>query len=551
MADLKKLSKFNGVDGPVLTIVMDGVGIAPDTIANAVKGAYTPTLDMLMEKYPTVKLKAHGTAVGLPSDDDMGNSEVGHNALGAGQVFAQGAKLVSQSIESGKMFASDTWKTIIANVKNNASTLHFLGLFSDGNVHSHIDHLKAMIEQAKAEGVNKVRIHILIDGRDVGETSALEYIDPFEAFITELRCADFDIKIASGGGRMKITMDRYEADWSMVDRGWQTHVLGEGRTFTSAAEAVKTYREELKVIDQDLPPFVIAEDGKPVGTINDGDSIIFFNFRGDRSIEISKAFDAPAGEFDKFDRKRVPSVVYAGMLEYDGDLHIPKRYLVSPPEITNTMSEYLANSGVAQLAISETQKYGHVTYFWNGNRSGKFSEELETYIEIPSDVVPFEQRPWMKCAEITDKLIECIESGEYKYLRVNFPNGDMVGHTGSLLATRCSMEALDIQLARILAAVDKAKGVALITADHGNADEMYEIDKKSGMPKADKNGNFKAKTSHTLNPVPCIIYDNFYNDGYSVKDDNGNFGLSNVAATMVNLMGYEAPEMWDESIIKF
>ena len=551
MAELKKLSKFDGVQGPVLTIVMDGVGIAPDTIANAVKGAYTPTLDMLMEKYPTVKLKAHGMAVGLPSDDDMGNSEVGHNALGAGQVFAQGAKLVSQSIESGKMFASDTWKAIISNVKTNESTLHFLGLFSDGNVHSHIDHLKAMILQAKNEGVSKVRIHVLIDGRDVGETSALEYIDPFEAFIDGLRSADFDIKIASGGGRMKITMDRYEADWSMVDRGWQTHVLGEGRFFASAAEAVKTYREELKVIDQDLPPFVIAEDGKPVGTINDGDSVIFYNFRGDRSIEISKAFDAPEGAFDKFDRKRVPAVVYAGMLEYDGDLHIPQRYLVSPPEITNTMSEYLANAGVKQLAISETQKYGHVTYFWNGNRSGKFSEELETYIEIPSDVVPFEQRPWMKCAEITDKLIECIESGEYRYLRVNFPNGDMVGHTGSLLATRCSMEALDIQLARIIAAVDKAKGVALITADHGNADEMYEIDKKSGMPKADKNGNFKAKTSHTLNPVPCIIYDNFYSNKYEVKADEGNFGLSNVAATMVNLMGFEAPEMWDESVIKF
>ena len=551
MAELKKLSNFDGVSGPVLTIVMDGVGIAPDTIANAVKGAYTPTLDMLMEKYPTVKLKAHGTAVGLPSDDDMGNSEVGHNALGAGQVFAQGAKLVSQSIESGKMFASQTWNSIISNVKNNASTLHFLGLFSDGNVHSHIDHLKAMIVRAKEEGISRVRIHILIDGRDVGETSALEYIDPFEAFISELRSSEFDIKIASGGGRMKITMDRYEADWSMVDRGWQTHVLGEGRMFASAAEAVKTYREELKVIDQDLPPFVIAENGEPVGTINDGDSVIFFNFRGDRSIEISKAFDAPEGEFDKFDRKKVPSVVYAGMLEYDGDLHIPHMYLVSPPEITNTMSEYLANAGVAQLAISETQKYGHVTYFWNGNRSGKFSEELETYIEIPSDVVPFEQRPWMKCAEITDKLIECIESGKYKYLRVNFPNGDMVGHTGSLLATRCSMEALDLQLARIIAAVDKAQGVALITADHGNADEMYEIDKKTGMPKADKNGNYKAKTSHTLNPVPCIIYDNFNNDKYTVKEDNGNFGLSNVAATMVNLMGYEAPEMWDESIIKF
>ena len=548
---LKKLSGFDGVNGPVLTIVMDGVGLAPDTVSNAVATAYTPTLDMLMKNYPMVSLKAHGTAVGLPSDDDMGNSEVGHNALGAGQVFAQGAKLVSQSIESGKMFASKTWQTIVSNVKSNNSTLHFLGLFSDGNVHSHIDHLKAMIVKAKDEGVSTVRIHILIDGRDVGETSALDYIDPFEAFIADLRDASFDIKIASGGGRMKITMDRYEADWSMVERGWQTHVLGEGRQFASAAEAVKTYREELSVIDQDLPPFVIAENGTPVGTINDGDSVIFFNFRGDRAIEISKTFDAKDGEFDKFDRKRVPSVVYAGMLEYDGDLHIPSRYLVSPPEITNTMSEYLTLSGVKQLAISETQKYGHVTYFWNGNRSGKFSEELETYIEVPSDVVPFEQRPWMKCAEITDKLIECLESGEYKYLRVNFPNGDMVGHTGSLLATRCSMEALDLQLARILKALDKVGGVALITADHGNADEMYEMDKKTGLPKADKNGNFKSKTSHTLNPVPCIIYDNVTNGAYSVKADEGNFGLSNVAATMVNLMGFEAPAIWDESIIKF
>ena len=532
-------------------IIMDGFGINPAHEGNAIFQQGTPKLDALMAKYPTVKLKAHGTAVGLPSDDDMGNSEVGHNALGAGQVFAQGAKLVSQSIESGKMFASDTWKAVIANVKANGSTLHFLGLFSDGNVHSHIDHLKAMIEQAKTEGVGKVRIHILIDGRDVGETSALEYIDPFEAFLSDLRDGSFDIKIASGGGRMKITMDRYEADWSMVDRGWQTHVLGEGRQFASAAEAVKTYREELKVIDQDLPPFVIAENGTPVGTVEDGDSVIFYNFRGDRSIEISKAFDAAEGEFDKFDRKRVPTVVYAGMLEYDGDLHIPQRYLVSPPEITNTMSEYLADTGVNQLAISETQKYGHVTYFWNGNRSGKFSEELETYIEIPSDVVPFEQRPWMKCAEITDKLIECIESGKYDYLRVNFPNGDMVGHTGSLLATRCSMEALDLQLARILAAVDKAGGVALITADHGNADEMYELDKKTGLPKADKNGHYKAKTSHTLNPVPCIIYDNFHSDAYTVKEDRGEFGLSNVAATMVNLLGYEAPDMWDESILSF
>ena len=548
--NLEKLTNFEGVKGPVLTIVMDGVGLAPDTVSNAVKGAYTPNLDALLEKYPTVSLKAHGTAVGLPSDDDMGNSEVGHNALGAGQVFAQGAKLVSNSIESGKMFASATWQELIANVKANASTLHFLGLFSDGNVHSHIDHLKAMLKQAKTEGVTRVRVHILLDGRDVGETSALEYINPFEAFLSDLRDASYDVKIASGGGRMTITMDRYEANWAMVEAGWKTHVLGEGRQFASAAEAVQTYRDELKVIDQDLPAFVIAENGKPVGTVENGDSVIFFNFRGDRSIEISKTFDAPEGAFDKFDRVRVPKVVYAGMLEYDGDLHIPNKYLVSPPEITNTMSEYMANTGIPVLAISETQKYGHVTYFWNGNKSGKFNEELETYIEIPSDVVPFEQRPWMKCAEITDKLIECLQSGQYKYLRVNFPNGDMVGHTGSLAATRCSMEALDLQLGRILPVVDALGGVALITADHGNADEMYEMDKKTGLPKADKNGNYKSKTSHTLNPVPCIIYDNTdAKNHYTVKAD-GSYGLSNVAATTVNLLGYKAPEMWDASIIE-
>jgi len=548
MKELKKAA-YSPVKGPVLTIVMDGVGIAPEGPTNAVSRAFTPTLDKLLKDYPCVTLKAHGTAVGLPSDDDMGNSEVGHNALGAGQVFAQGAKLVTQSIESGKMFASETWQTLISNVKTNSSTLHFLGLFSDGNVHSHIDHLKAMLVRAKEEGVNKIRIHILLDGRDVGETSALEYILPFEEFLTSLRSDDLDICIASGGGRMKITMDRYEADWSMVERGWKTHVLGEGRQFASAEEAVKTYRAETGVIDQDLPAFVIAKDGQPVGTVEDGDSFIFFNFRGDRSLEISRTFDE--GEtFDKFDRVRHPNVVYAGMLEYDGDLHIPSRYLVSPPEITNTLGEYLAGSGISQLAISETQKYGHVTYFWNGNRSGKFSEELETYIEVPSDVIPFEQRPWMKCAEITDKLIECLESGKYRYLRVNFPNGDMVGHTGSLLATVCSMEALDLQLARILAVVDKLGGVAVITADHGNADEMAELDKKTGVPKTNKDGSYKAKTSHTLNPVPCIIYDASGEGRISVKADNGQFGLSNVAATVVNLLGYEAPEMWDESLVE-
>ncbi len=549
MAKLERLKNFEGVKGPLLTIVMDGVGIAPDNGANAVAAAHTPTLDRLMRDYPMLAIKAHGTAVGLPSDDDMGNSEVGHNALGSGQVFAQGAKLVSQSIETGKLFASEAWQTLVSGVKSNNSTMHFLGLFSDGNVHSHIDHLKALINNAKTSGVSRVRIHVLLDGRDVGETSALDYVLPFEEYLADLRSDSFDIAIASGGGRMQITMDRYEANWGMVELGWQTHVLGLGRQFASAEEAIVAYRKEKGVIDQDLPAFVIAKDGKPVGTIEDGDAVVFFNFRGDRSIEISKAFEA-GDEFDKFDRKRAPKVLYAGMLEYDGDLHIPGRYLVNPPEISGTMTEYLVSAGISELAISETQKYGHVTYFWNGNKSGKFSEELETYIEIPSDVVPFEERPWMKCAEITDKLIEALRSGKYKYLRVNFPNGDMVGHTGSFLATECSMEALNLQLARILKVVDEVEGAALITADHGNADEMYEIDKKTKAPKAGKDGSYKAKTSHTLNPVPFIVYDNFTADKYKVKTGRTDLGLSSVAATTVNMLGFEAPDIWDESMIE-
>jgi 2,3-bisphosphoglycerate-independent phosphoglycerate mutase len=541
---LKKLKDFSEYKGPVVIVVMDGYGVCERAEGNAVYHAYTPCLDNLFAKYPNTLLKAHGTAVGLPSDSDMGNSEVGHNAIGSGQVYSQGAKLVNEAISSGKMFEGKTWRDLISNVKSNDSTLHFIGLFSDGNVHSHIDHLKGMIEQAKKEGIKKVRIHILLDGRDVGETSALEYVNPFEKYLGELKSADFDVKISSGGGRMKVTMDRYEANWRVVETGWKTHVLGEGKQFSSAREAIETYRQELNVIDQDLPAFVIAENGNPVGKISDNDSVIFFNFRGDRAIEISRAFDE--ADFDKFDRKMHPKVIYAGMLEYDGDLHIPNRYLVAPPEIKNTMGEYLVNAGVSQLAISETQKYGHVTYFWNGNRSGKFSDELETYIEVPSDVIPFEERPWMKVAEITDRMIKELKTGKYRFARVNYANGDMVGHTGNFQAARVAVESVDLSLRRLLPVIDELGGVAIITADHGNADEMFELD-KNGKPSMNKNGSIKAKTSHTLNKVPFIIYDNVKSNAYKLKE--GEFGLANIAATAVNLLGYEAPDIWEESII--
>jgi 2,3-bisphosphoglycerate-independent phosphoglycerate mutase len=309
---LEKSSRFSACPGPVVTIVLDGVGISPREDGDAVKTARTPMLDRLMANFPMTTLLAHGTAVGMPSDEDMGNSEVGHNAIGAGRVFAQGAKLVAESIASGHLWEGRAWHEVVITAKQ-GGTLHFIGLFSDGNVHSHIDHLKAMLEQARKEGVPKVRLHILLDGRDVGETSALDYVDPFEAYLEGLRGPGFDVAIASGGGRMTITMDRYEANWAMVQRGWDIHVRGEGRQFASAHDAIVAYRNELKVIDQDLPGFVIAKDGKPLGPIVDGDAVVFFNFRGDRAIEISRAFTEE--HFTAFPRGPLPKVTYAGMMQ--------------------------------------------------------------------------------------------------------------------------------------------------------------------------------------------------------------------------------------------
>ncbi len=520
---------------PVVLVVMDGVGLSDKTLGNAVKMAYKPTLDKLWNECPHTELRAHGLAVGLPTDSDMGNSEVGHNAIGCGQIYSQGAKLVNENIDTKELFNSTTWKELVEGAKDH--TMHFIGLLSDGNVHSHIRHLEALIKEAKEEGVKKVRVHALLDGRDVPETSALQYVDEIENFMNDLNDDTFDARIASGGGRMQITMDRYEANWPMVEEGWNIHVHGQGRQFASATEAIETYRKESGVVDQDLPGFVIAADGEPVGKIEDGDSVILFNFRGDRAQEICRAFDE-GDEFDKFDRGNKPDVNFAGMLQYDADLNIPKKYLTEPPKIRYTLTEELVNAGVNEYAISETQKFGHVTYFWNGNRSEKFDDELETYVEVQSDVIPFEQRPWMKSAEITDQFVEAIESGKYGFLRTNYPNGDMVGHTGNLEATVIGVEAVDLALARVIKAVDKVNGILLITADHGNADEMYD------KPKADEKVH-KAKTSHTLNKVPFIVY------GADVKlKQDDNLGLSNIAATVCDLLEIKPNEHWNESIIE-
>ena len=543
---LQKLPSFPGIAGPIVVIVMDGYGVPKSDVGSAIAAAKKPTLDSLFARYPHVLLRAHGSAVGMPSDEDMGNSEVGHNAIGAGQVYAQGAALVADAIASGAIWQGEAWQQIVAGAKAGRGVVHFIGLFSDGNVHSHIDHLKAMVLRARDEGVKAVRIHALLDGRDVPETSALEYVEPFEAFLAELQAGGFDAQIASGGGRMTITMDRYDANWKMVEQGWHTHVLGRGEQFASASQAVRALREKHPgTIDQDLPAFVIGKDGQPVGTIEDGDAVVFFNFRGDRAIEITRAFEEGT-EFDKFDRVRVPKVTYAGMLQYDGDLKLPKRFLVDPPAIRDTMSEWFSKSGVAQFACSETQKFGHVTYFWNGNRSNKF--DGETWQEVPSDVVPFEQRPWMKAAEITDAMIAAVRSGKYKVLRCNYANGDMVGHSGHFRAATMAVEAVDLALSRLLPAIDAAGGIALITADHGNADEMFELDKKTKQPAQNPDGSFKAKTAHTLNPVPLILYDNVSGGKLALKTLEG-AGLSNIAATVANLIGFDKHAAWDASLL--
>ena len=470
----------------------------------------------------------------------MGNSEVGHNALGAGRVFAQGAKLVDDSIARGQIFKTPLWQKLIDRPRNGKNSFHLIGLLSDGNVHSHINQLFALIRQCAKDGVQKLRLHALLDGRDVGEKTALGYLEQVEDLLRELHeqyaC---DFRVASGGGRMITTMDRYNADWSVVKRGWEAHVLGKARGFSCAKEAVSTYySEDPKMTDQYLDSFVIIENGKPVGTIDDGDSVVCFNFRGDRAIEISRAFEEK--EFKEFDRQRIPDVVYAGMMQYDGDLKIPKYFLVDPPQIDRTIGEYLCSAQVKSFALSETQKYGHVTYFWNGNKSGYIDERLEKYIEIPSDRIQFDQAPKMKCYEITEHAIALLKSGEYQFGRINFPNGDMVGHTGIVDAIKISVEALDECVGKLVDVVSALHGITVITSDHGNADEMF----------TEKNGKRVVKTAHTLNPVPFIIVDSGYQHEYQLATLEHQ-RLSNVAATLLNLLGFEKPESYDPSLITF
>jgi 2,3-bisphosphoglycerate-independent phosphoglycerate mutase len=440
---------------------------------------------------------------------------------------------------------------MLKHVVNHQTTLHFLGLLSDGNVHSHEEHLYAMMRRAKQDGAKKIRIHVLFDGRDVGEKSAEIYVGRLEKVIQELKSPNFDVAVASGGGRMHITMDRYQADWAMVKRGWECHVHGIAPfKFNSLSEAVAKFREDPSITDQYIPAFVITENGKPTGLIKEGDGVVFFNFRGDRAIEITQAFTEE--KFDKFERGQLPRVFYAGIMEYDGDLKIPGKYLVSPPAISDTLGEHLAKSGLHQFACSETQKFGHVTYFWNGNRSGYFDKSVEEYLEIPSDGdVTFDRKPWMKAYEITKETITRMQSGSFDYGRINYANGDMVGHTGNYEAALIAVSIVDLMLAQLIAAAKATNTILMVTADHGNADEMFDAKAKDfpnwrDLPLSKRP---TPKTSHTLNPVPFAIFDPARSTPWRLDTAIKNANLGNVANTILALMGIPTRELYLPSLV--
>ncbi|KAF0925362.1 hypothetical protein E2562_016619 [Oryza meyeriana var. granulata] len=534
----------------VAVVVLDGWGEANADQYNCIHVAETPTMDSLKKGAPEKwkLVKAHGTAVGLPSDDDMGNSEVGHNALGAGRIFAQGAKLVDTALASGKIFEGEGFKYIKECFDQ--GTLHLIGLLSDGGVHSRLDQLQLLLNGASANGAKRIRVHILTDGRDVLDGTSVGFVETLENDLSQLRAKGIDACIASGGGRMYVTMDRYENDWDVVKRGWDAQVLGEApHKFHNAVEAVKTLRAETKANDQYLPPFVIVDDsGKAVGPIVDGDAVVTFNFRADRMVMIAKALEYV--DFDKLDRVRVPKIRYAGMLQYDGELKLPSHYLVSPPEIERTSGEYLVKNGIRTFACSETVKFGHVTFFWNGNRSGYFDETKEEYVEIPSDSgITFNVKPKMKALEIAEKARDAILSGKFDQVRVNLPNGDMVGHTGDIEATVVACKAADEAVKMILDAIEQVGGIYVVTADHGNAEDMVKRN-KSGQPLLDKKGEIQILTSHTLQPVPVAIGGPGLHSGVRFRNDVQTPGLANVAATVMNLHGFEAPADYEPTLIE-
>lgn len=504
-------------------IIMDGFGLSDIKDANAVYSAKTPNFDELWAKYPHTAINASGLDVGLP-EGQMGNSEVGHLNIGAGRIVYQDFTRISKAIKDGDFFQNQAFLDAIENVKKNKSKLHLLGLVSEGGVHSHIEHLYALVELAKSQGLPQVFIHAFMDGRDVPPSSGKATLEALESKLQELEFG----KVATVSGRY-YAMDR-DKRWERVEKAYNALVLGEGEAADNPVEAMaQSY--DAKETDEFVKPTVIMEGGKPVAVIEENDSIIFFNFRPDRARELTTSFIDP--DFQGFERKKgYFPVHYVTMTQYDETF---KNLTIAyePEALTNTFGEYISQHGKTQLRIAETEKYAHVTFFFNGGV--EVPNEGEDRVLIPSPKVPtYDQQPSMSAPEVTEEVIRRIESGKYDVIILNYANCDMVGHTGDMQAAIEAVETVDACLGKVVEAIQKAGGCALITADHGNAEQM--LDYGTGQP----------HTAHTSNIVPLIYIDQ---DRMDVRLRDGG-RLADIAPTLLDLMNLDKPEeMTGESLI--
>ncbi len=506
---------------PTVLMILDGFGLNEKHEANAVYEAKTPNIDGLMKEYPFVRGYASGLAVGLP-DGQMGNSEVGHLNMGAGRIVYQELTRITKEIEDGDFFKNEALLTGMKNVKENNSALHLFGLLSDGGVHSHNTHLYGLLEMARREGIEKVYVHCFLDGRDTAPTSGKGFMEELESKMKEIGVGE----IASVTGRY-YAMDR-DNRWDRVEAAYKAVANGEGKKVSNAVEAVATsYAEE--VTDEFVVPTVVEKDGKPVATVNDKDTIIFFNFRPDRAREITRAFCAD--DFDGFDRGARKDVTYVCFTEYD--VTIPNKIVAfHKVELKNTFGQFLADNGKTQARIAETEKYAHVTFFFNGGVEEPNPGEDRILVKSPK-VATYDLKPEMSAYEVCDKLVDAIKSDKYDVIIINFANPDMVGHTGVEAAAIAAVEAVDTCVGKAVAAIKEVDGTMFICADHGNAEQL--IDYETG----------ESFTAHTTNPVPFILVN--YDSAYTLREGGC---LADIAPTLIEIMGMEQPaEMTGKSLL--
>ncbi len=506
---------------PTVLMILDGYGLNDSVKGNAVAEGKTPVMDRLMKEYPFVKGNASGMAVGLP-DGQMGNSEVGHLNMGAGRIVYQDLTKITKAIQDGDFFENKALLAACANVKENGSSLHLMGLVSDGGVHSHIEHIFGLLELAKRQGIEKVYVHCFLDGRDTPPASGKEYVEQLEAKMKEL-----------GVGEVATVMGRYYAmdrdnRWDRVEKAYRALVYGEGEQAASGPEGIQASYDKDET-DEFVLPTVVVKDGKPTAVIKEKDSIIFFNFRPDRAREITRTFCDD--EFTGFDRGARVKTTYVCFTEYDVTIE-NKQVAFVKEEITNTFGEFLAAHGLKQARIAETEKYAHVTFFFNGGVEEPNEGEDRILVKSPK-VATYDLKPEMSAYEVCDKLTEAIRSGKYDVIIINFANPDMVGHTGVEAAAVKAIEAVDECVGKAVEAIKEVDGQMFICADHGNAEQL--IDEETGEP----------FTAHTTNPVPFILVN--ADPAYRLREGGC---LADIAPTLIQLMGMEQPkEMTGKSLL--